>query len=259
MNNQPIRLNKAIADSGLCSRREADRLIENGHVAVNGNTVTLLGTQVNPARDSIRVHGKKLPQTETLYLAFHKPKGVVTTRRDERDRGTIYDWLPPECQAADPAGRLDRNSSGLLILSTDGRFLQALTHPSKGWVKRYRVTLDRPLTQADARKLLTGLKIPGDERLYVMQQITAVTTGVSEKRKPLYDMDLITGYNRQIRVSLEALGYEVQGLKRTEFGPVRLGRLKTGSVRPLSNTELRALKAVLPARASSKRGTKRKP
>lgn len=129
-----IRLNKWLADTGVCSRREADAWISAGRVRVNDGLPAALGDKIHPAVDRVFVDGALLATDAAsavarTYWAFHKPLGVVTTRRDERDRRTIYDCLPPECQDCDPAGRLDRQSNGLLILSNDGDFIYRLTHP----------------------------------------------------------------------------------------------------------------------------------
>lgn len=233
--SETVRLNKLIADSGLCSRRKADERITAGRVSVNGKTITELGTQVDPGTDRVRVDGKPLPMVEkNLYLVFHKPRGVVTTRSDERGRKTIYDWLPENYHAANPAGRLDRNTSGVLILSSDGDFLHHITHPSFHVPKTYRVEVDRTMAEKDIRQLLAGVELkPEDKPAHVKSVVQLDPT--------TYELVLITGLNRQIRRSLKQLGYTVKKLKRTAFGNIRLGRLKPGEVRPLTRREKKSL------------------
>jgi pseudouridine synthase len=231
-----VRLNKWIADSGLCSRREADRLIEAGAVRVNGNPVTQLGSQIDPERDVVHVQGQKIQASVKVYLLFHKPKDCITTRSDEKGRQTIYDFIPPKWRSVDPAGRLDRHSTGALILSNDGDFLYQLTHPRFHLPKVYRVTVDRPVGEAALEALCQGVILQPEQKL-------ARAESVEQEAPGILRMTLVTGYNRQIRRSLEALGYEVMALKRLSIGPIRLGDLKPGEIRPLTPAELRQLHA----------------
>ena len=122
-----IRLNKVIADSGLCSRRNADMLIEQGQVKVNGKIVTEMGFKINPEQAKVLVNNEPLPFKKNVDIIFYKPKGVITTKQDDRGRKTIYDLLPEDLQKINPAGRLDRDTSGILILSSDGEFIQQIT------------------------------------------------------------------------------------------------------------------------------------
>jgi len=151
---QSVRLNKAIADSGYCARRKADELIQAGKVQVNGQTVTELGTRIHPTRDSISIDGKPLSHAEKAYLLFNKPTGYVTSRKGGRSQKTIYELIPPQYQSVDPAGRLDQDSSGALILSNDGDFLYQITHPKFHLPKIYEITLDRALTLDEINQLL---------------------------------------------------------------------------------------------------------
>lgn len=232
--NPEIRLNKWIADSGLCSRREADRLIEAGEVTVNGKKVLALGTKLNPERDKVLVQGNPLPRGEKLYLLFHKPTGYITTRSDERGRQTIYGLLPSEYQTVDPAGRLDKESSGVLILSNDGDFLYRITHPKFHLRKVYRVTVRTALTEAVCQKLLDGVLLEPEGKLAKVDTLEAEDPFTLK-------LTLLTGYNRQIRRSLEALGYQIKTLKRLSVGPVTLGSLKPGKTRRLTRGEIKAL------------------
>ncbi len=235
--NPLIRLNKAIADSGYCARRKADALITEGHVSVNGQAVTTLGMKVDVSRDTITIHGHPLPQTEKLYLLFHKPVGVVTSRRGGRTQKTFYKLLPQEYQSVDPAGRLDQDSSGLLILSNDGDFLFQITHPRFHLAKMYEVFLDKTLTTTDRQKLLTGIRLEPENKLAKMTAIRQP----SAKQSNGYQVTLVTGYNRQIRRSFAALGYRVKQLKRLSFGPIQLGPLAAGEIRHLQADEIARL------------------
>lgn len=231
-----IRLNKAIADSGYCARRKADELISAGKVQVNGSTVTEMGTKVNPKTDTITILGKPLPKPETLYLLFHKPTGYVTSRMAGRSQKSIYELLPKEFHSVDPAGRLDQDSSGALILSNDGDFLFRITHPKFHLPKRYEIRLNDLLKPEDIKKLQTGIKLTPENK---MARITDITANPS--RELCYQVELITGYNRQIRRSMAALGYRVKSLHRISFGPIKLGKLAMGSLRPLTESEKRNL------------------
>lgn len=228
-----VRLNKWLADNGVCSRRQADRLMQAGRVTLNGVPVTTLGQRIHPQRDRVCVDGAPLPprlQVPLTYWAFHKPCGLITTRRDERGRPTIYDALPEALQACDPAGRLDRDSSGLLILSNDGAFLHRLTHPRFHVEKVYRVTVNHPLTPEALLAWRQGVMLhPEGKR--------AMAVHVAQPGPQTLQLTLVTGYNRQIRRMAQALGYDVRSLKRMAIGPVRLGSLRPGDVRPLSADE----------------------
>lgn len=233
---QEIRLNKAIADSGYCARRKADALIAGGKVQVNGQTVTELGTKVNLDTDRITILGQPLPKAEKFYLLLHKPTGYVTSRKAGRTQKSIYELLPEQYRAADPAGRLDQDSSGALILSSDGDFLYQITHPRFHVPKLYEITVNKPLQPADIQTLQSGVKLMPENKLARMSKI------LPDSKNPLrYRVELITGYNRQIRRTLAELGYLVKTLQRLSFGPVSLGKLPAGHVRQLTETEQAAL------------------
>jgi 23S rRNA pseudouridine2605 synthase len=230
----PVRLNKWVASSGRCSRRDADEWIAQGRVRINGKPVTQPGTRVQPERDTVTVDGQPIRPARKGYWLFHKPPGVVSTRSDEKGRKTLYDLLPPELHAADPAGRLDKESSGALLLSTDGDFLQRVTHPRYQCAKRYRVQVDKAFHEKDIEQLKTGIHLMPEDKLAVVRDVIWETPDTLQ-------LTLTTGYNRQIRRSLEAVGYRVLRLKRLAVGPIRLGDLAPGQVRPLSRAEVQAL------------------
>jgi pseudouridine synthase len=210
-------------------------LIEAGEVTVNGKRVNQLGTQMNPAVDQVKVRGQlvvmpRRPQT----ILFHKPKGVLTTRKDEQGRKTIYDCLSKDFQKLDPAGRLDRESTGALLLSSDGDLIFRLTHPKYHVLKVYRVKVDSPFTSKMLDKLTEGVFFEEEEKM-------AKADALDWEAPDTLKMTLSTGYNRQIRRMMEAIGKEVVSLKRLSVGPISLGHLAPGAARVLLPHELRAL------------------
>jgi len=247
---QSVRLNKAIADSGYCARRKADELIQAGKVQINGQTVTELGTRIHPTRDFISIDGKPLSQAEKAYLLFNKPTGYVTSRKGGRSQKTIYELIPPQYQSVDPAGRLDQDSSGALILSNDGDFLYQITHPKFHLPKIYEITLDRALTPDEINQLLAGIRLMPENKLARMNQIQP-----DRKNPNQYQVELITGYNRQIRRSLAVLGARVMTLHRISFGPIQLKNLPKGHCRPLTSEEQTYLLKNLNSNASPKTTT----
>lgn len=231
-----IRLNKAIADSGYCARRKADALILAGRVQVNDVPVTTLGVKVDLGKDSITIDGHPLPKVDPYYLLFHKPVGCVTSRQGQGKQKTIYALIPKVYQSVDPAGRLDRDSSGLLVLSNDGDFLHQVTHPRFHWPKVYEVTLNISLDEAALEKLHTGILLQPEGKLAKMAEIIP-----HPQHRTQYQVTLFTGYNRQIRRSMEAVGARIRTLHRVAFGPLQLGSLPVGGVRPLTQAEKQAL------------------
>jgi 23S rRNA pseudouridine2605 synthase len=227
-------LNKVIADSGYCARRKADALIESGQVAVNGETVRTLGLRIRPGRDKVTVQGKPLPAPEKVYILLHKPAGYVTSRRAGKDQKTVYALLPEEWRAVDPAGRLDQDSSGLLLLSSDGDFIHQITHPRFHLPKVYEVKLSHQLVPEAIARLQEGIMLQPEGKLARMQQ-------VKHLGKTSYRLTLVTGYNRQIRRTLETLGNRVLALKRVSFGTLKLGDFPVGQSRPLYPAEIQAL------------------
>jgi len=236
----PKRLNKAIADSGMCSRREADRWIEEGRVQVNFETPKV--GQTVTAQDIVLVDGHALPKAKHWVIAFHKPAGTLTTRSDDRDRRTIYDELPKKYHTCDPAGRLDKASSGLLLMTNDGDLLQKLMHPKFLCPKVYRVRVNRPVAPDAVKQLKTGVVLVDEER--GTEQVAKAHQVVIEDECSL-TITLHTGLNRQIRRSLEVLGYHVMTLRRMAVGPVQLKNLPVGKARELSREEMRALNKLL--------------
>ena len=223
--SEGIRLNKYIASSGLCSRREADSLIENGKVTING-VVALQGTKVNDG-DVVLVNGRKItPDDDMVYIAFNKPLGVTCTT-DKRDPSNIIDFIGYNDRIF-PVGRLDKNSSGLILLTNDGSIVNKLLRAENGHEKEYLVTVNRPYDKNFIKQMESGVPVLG--------QLTLPC-----KLKPAGDKTfkiiLQQGLNRQIRRMCEYLGYKVTKLKRIRFMNIYLGELETGKWRYLTSDE----------------------
>ena len=227
--NEGIRLNKYIASSGLCSRREADTLIENGKVTING-LVAVQGTKVNEG-DVVIVNGRKItPDDDMVYIAFNKPLGVTCTT-DKRDPSNIIDFIGFNDRIF-PVGRLDKNSSGLILLTNDGSIVNKLLRAENGHEKEYLVTVNRPYDKNFIKQMESGVPVLG--------QLTLPC-----KLKPAGDKTfkiiLHQGLNRQIRRMCEYLGYKVTKLKRIRFMNIYLGDLETGKWRYLTSDEKKEL------------------
>lgn len=229
-----VRLNKYLADCTGISRRKADAWIAEGKVRVNRRPAQV-GQTINSQSDHVWLDGKPVLPQRKLYVAFYKPAGYLTTRSDPEGRKTFYDLLPQKYQHLDPAGRLDRESSGLLLLTNDGDLLYRLTHPQFEHAKMYKVTVNKTLTPEVLQKLEAGILLQPEDRL-----AHARVMEIRDMKSVV--LSLTTGMNRQIRRSFEALGYEVVRLKRVSFAGVALGQLRPGKARELKPSELTALK-----------------
>lgn len=226
-NNTPngIRLNKYIASSGICSRREADHLIESGKVLINGVAADL-GTRVNDG-DLVEVDGKKItPEDDMIYIAFNKPLGITCTT-DTRDPSNIIDYINFKDRIF-PIGRLDKNSSGLILLTNNGDIVNKLLRSENGHEKEYVVTLDRPYDKAFIKTMSTGVPVLG--RMTLPAEVIPVNAKT-------FRIILRQGMNRQIRRMCEHLGYKVTKLKRIRFINVNLGDLELGKWRYLTADE----------------------
>jgi 23S rRNA pseudouridine2605 synthase len=230
------RLNKVIAASGICSRRDADELISAGHVKVNGKLITELGTIVNADRDLIRVNGRPLPSKPLEYVALHKPRGVITSCEDEKNRTCVLDLLPDDLKHLRPVGRLDRDSSGLLVMTNDGALIYALTHPSKEIGKTYKVTVAGKVTKAQVNSLATGVLLDDRETNDALVRVLELARDQSVLEIVLYE-----GRNRQIRRMCSHVGLPVLRLVRVAVGGLQLGGLKPGGWRILKSAEIKLL------------------
>jgi 23S rRNA pseudouridine2605 synthase len=234
-----VRLNKFLADRGVASRRASDRLIEDGRVRINGRVVTDLGVQVEEQRDRISVDGKPVGGRERhVYYVLNKPVGVITTLSDPEGRRTVRDMLPRGARVY-PVGRLDADTSGLLLLTNDGELAHRLMHPRYGVAKVYRVRLAREPRPEQLRRLTGGVRFDRDK-----------VSGPARARRidPGFDAIMIEmvvheGRFRQVRKMCESVGLEVTGLHRVGYGPIRLGPLARGMFRELSEEEVAKLRA----------------
>jgi len=233
------RLNKYIASSGICSRRKADELIEQRKVSVNGEIVTELGFQVGP-KDKITVEGNLIKPQKHEYYRFYKPAGYITTADDEKNRKTIYDVIPPELQNLKPVGRLDKDSTGLIIMTNDGDLINKMTHPSIKVPKIYLVTINGKITPAEGEKMYNGIEIETDtgEKKTAFAEIFPVEI---TNTKSMLKVTLYQGINRQIRKMFAVLGYEVISLKRIQHANITLEGLKKGQIKPMKPKQVKEL------------------
>lgn len=233
------RLNKYIASSGLCSRRKADELINSGVVSVNGKIIKELGFIVE-AKDKVFVNKNLIHPIKHEYYRFYKPAGYITTLDDEKGRKTIYDILPEKLQNLKPVGRLDRESTGLLILTNDGELINQLTHPSLKVPKLYRVSIDGKLTQSDVDLMNRGIEIEPGKTAYAKIRILEI-----DNSHTTMEMLLFQGLNRQIRKMCQTLGYNVISLKRIAHATLNLDGLKRGEYKPIKPQQIKELRNFL--------------
>ncbi len=235
------RIQKIIAEAGYCSRRKAEELISSGHVKINGRPCKL-GDKAD-SKDIISIDGEnlKIPKKRHYYyIMLHKPRGYVTTMSDEFDRKSVSELVKDIPERVYPIGRLDKNSEGLLLFTNDGKFANDIMHPSGHISKIYRVTVRPGITDEQLVKMSEGIEIDGKKTLPC-----TINVLVNENGRVVLQMVIKEGRNRQIRKMCEAVGLEVARLKRTAIGPVKLGMLKPGAHRELTNEELRALRSAI--------------
>lgn len=230
-----VRLQKFMAECGVASRRKSEELIEMGKVKVNGH-VARIGDKVNPKRDIVTVRGKRINKVGRMYyIMLNKPRGYVTTVSDELGRKTVMDLVDVNARIY-PVGRLDKDSEGLLILTNDGSFANALTHPKHNYAKVYRVTVRPSVSDEILEKLRNGIEIDG--RKTAPCDVNIIT---EEEGRVVLEFILREGRNRQIRKMCEAVELEVARLKRISIGPVKLGMLQPGKSRELTDNEVKKL------------------
>jgi len=232
-----VRIQKYIADAGICSRRKAEELIVKGEVKVNGQVLSELGYQMQEG-DRVEVSGQEISAMEKkVYYLLNKPKGYVTTVKDQFDRPCVLDLIGDEVkERIYPAGRLDYNTEGLLILSNDGEFVNTVTHPKNQIQKKYIAVVNGTVSEDNIKKLQRGVMV--DKKKTAPAEVF-----LSEifKDKCVVEVTISEGRNRQVRKMFEAVGHHVIDLKRVKIGPIELGSLKTGRIRKLNPNEVQAL------------------
>ena len=236
---EKVRIQKIIADSGLCSRRKAEELIEKGAVKVNGHPCKL-GDKALPGKDIISVNGENITvekKKRLYYIMLNKPRGYVTTTSDELGRKCVTELLQGVPERVYPIGRLDKDSEGLLLFTNDGGFANDIMHPSRHIAKTYRVTVRPDITEQQLVDLSAGVEIDGRKT----KECSVVVLN-KEPGRVVLQMTIFEGRNRQIRKMCEAVGLEVARLKRTARGPLKLGMLKPSTYRELKPDELRAIR-----------------
>ena len=235
-----MRLNKYIAAAGICSRRKADELIANGNVKVNGAVVQQMGVDVGEG-DVVMVNGKVLDHTpkKKVYVAVNKPLGYITSMDDDKDRATVSELVADIPERLFPVGRLDYNTTGLLIMTNDGDLTYTLTHPKHEVYKTYVAVVAGVLSDSRVAKLRKGVDIGGfvtsPAKVKVIKQLP---------RRAVVEIKIREGKNRQVRKMFAAAGNRVQELKRTAIGDIPLGRLMEGHYRKLSREEIEYLKSL---------------
>ncbi len=239
---EKIRLQKLLSDSGYCSRRKAETLIEQKRVQVNGRPVKL-GDKATP-RDRITVDGELVviqKKKVFRYIMMNKPRGYVTTLADEQGRRCVTDLLADIPERVYPVGRLDKNSEGLLLFTNDGDFANGIMHPSREITKTYRVTVRPPVSEEQLARMSIGVQLDDG---FVTSPANIVTQ-VKEANRVVLLVTIHEGKKREVRRMCDAVGLEVARLRRISIGPVKLGMLKPGAWRDLTAEELRALRAAI--------------
>jgi 23S rRNA pseudouridine2605 synthase len=236
-----VRLQKVLSTAGVASRRASEQLILEGRVSVNGTVVRELGSRADPAKDDIRVDGRRVrSEIQHRYLALYKPRGYVTTRKDPEGRPTVIDLLGRDVGYIYPVGRLDYDSEGLLLLTTDGELAERLTHPRHEVERVYEAIVAGAPDDDAIEKLRRGVFIDGHRTspAEVRRGATVKSGGVTTK----LTLSLREGRNRQVRKMCQAVGHPVRALTRVRMGTVTLGRLRPGEWRELGAAEVAALK-----------------
>ena len=252
-----IRIQKVLSEQGIASRRSAEKLIKENRVKLNGRPV-FLGDKMDVKRDVLSVDDKQVFINKKMdygYYMLYKPRGYITTMKDERGRRTVAELVKDLPQKVLPVGRLDKDSEGLLFFSNDGTFINMLTHPSHGIAKLYRATVNPRATEEQIIELTNGVILDDGTKT----QPSAVHVIKDEPTRTVLEISIKEGKNRQIRRMCEAVGLEVVRLRRSAVGSVKLGMLRPGQIRELKPSEIKALqgaslKSVLRKEAHGKNG-----
>jgi 23S rRNA pseudouridine2605 synthase len=231
-----VRLQKILAEAGVASRRASEQLILDGRVAVNGEIMRQLGAKVDPARDRVTVDGQAVRAKRKLYVALHKPRGCVCSRKDEFNRPTIYELLPKEWDSLYSAGRLDYDTEGLIFLTNDGQLALRLTHPRYEVRKKYAVTVAGRVEPETLGRFTRGVFLEGEK--LKAEKATLISASVS---RSAVELELTEGKNREVRRLFESQGLTVKRLRRIQIGKIKLGELKPGKWRTLTEPEIKSL------------------
>ena len=231
-----VRLQKFLAEAGVASRRAAEQIILAGRVHVNGRPVCRLGTKVDSGHDKVTVDGQPVRAKRKLYVALHKPAGCVCSSKDELGRPTIHDLLPKEWQMLYSVGRLDFNTEGLIFLTNDGEFALHLTHPRYGVRKKYTATVEGRVDRMMLERFSRGVWHGGEKLQAQGARIVSASRSHS-----VVELELVEGKNREVRRLFESQGLVVKRLQRMQVGKIKLGELKLGRWRALTETEIKTL------------------
>jgi 23S rRNA pseudouridine2605 synthase len=231
-----IRLNKFLSTAGVASRRTADRMIEEGRVQINGKVVTSLGVKIDPRKDMVFVNGKQaVILDDTVYIVLNKPNDSITTARDERGRTTVMEYVKVR-ERVFPIGRLDRKTTGVLLLTNDGEIANKLMHPKNQIKKAYRASLNQPLTTDHAKRLAEGIRLSDGKTK------PAEVFSIPGGKNKIIGVVIHEGRNRQVHRMFEALGYEVTKLDRVAYADITYEGLERGGWRYLTKGEMKRLK-----------------
>jgi 23S rRNA pseudouridine2605 synthase len=231
-----VRLQKYLADAGIASRRAGEQMILAGQVMVNGETITQLGTRVDPVHDQVAVDGKPVRVKRKLYVALNKPPGVVCSRKDEFARSTVYDLLPKEWGHLHSVGRLDYQSEGLIFLTNDGEFSLRLTHPRYGVHKKYLATVEGRLAAESLTLFTRGLVYLGERLKAEKARLVSAS-----KAQSVVELELAQGKYHEVRRLFESQRVTVKRLQRIQIGRIKLGELPPGKWRTLTEPEIKSL------------------
>lgn len=237
-----VRLQKYLSRAGVASRREAEKLILQGRVKVNGETIQTLGTKILPGEDRVELDGREVGESATRWVLFHKPPGVVTTRTDPQGRPTVFGLLPEDMAGLRYVGRLDQPTEGLLLMTNEGDLLHRLTHPSFEVEREYHAWVKGAPTRDTLSQLIKGIELEDGPA-----RATKAVVLRPDRWGAVLALVLQEGRKREVRRMLEAVNHPVMRLVRVRFGPIRLGSLPAGQWRELTDPEIRSLRATVHA------------